>query len=75
MKAESRAPKSLDMSLLEFLEYGDMVLIAKETNTDRHYVSRVCSGKHKNHRILAKAFEVAIERRSKYPMQAIRIAS
>lgn len=71
-------PESIDLSLLEFLQYGDIALIAEEDRketgkkTHRNYVSAVCKGKHRNDRILKKAFEKALKRKGEFPIQAIK---
>jgi hypothetical protein len=72
-----RIPQSIDLSLLEFLQYGDIEKIAKEEReegrkTDASYVSKVCAGKHRNDRILKKAFQKAISNASQFPKQAIK---
>lgn len=72
-----RLPESIDLSLLQFLEYGDMTMIAKEEQdngkkTDPSYVSKVCAGRHRNDRILKRAFEIAISKANRYPKQAIK---
>lgn len=71
---------SIDLSLLDFLQYGDISRIAKkhreETGKKTHpnYVSAVCAGKHRNLEVLKIAFEVALERKGKLPMQALKSA-
>jgi hypothetical protein len=75
-----RAPLPLDLSDLAFLQYGDMTRIAREMTEERtdgkrvaiEYVSKVCKGKHRNDRILMRAFAIALERKSKFPIQALR---
>jgi hypothetical protein len=72
-------PEGIDLSLLEYLQYGDLTLIAEEDRkenpgkkTDVTYVSKVCKGKHRNDRILKRAFEKALKRKGEFPMQAIK---
>lgn len=72
-----RIPESIDLSQLEFLEYGDKTRIAREEReagrkTDVAYVSKVCAGIHRNDRILRRAFQIAISRASQYPKQAFK---
>lgn len=72
-----KLPSNIDLSLLEFLQHGDLTTIAeedkKETGRKTHpfYVGAVLKGKHRNDRILKRALELAIKRRSEFPMQAI----
>jgi hypothetical protein len=76
---------SLDLSVLEFLQWGDMTLIANEINEDRRkagkktkvtlsYVSEVLSGKHSNNQILIKAINKALERKGEFPKQVLKVA-
>lgn len=73
-----RLQPALDLSLLSFLDYGDQTMIAKEERekgykTDQPYVSKVLSGKHRNDRILKRAFELALKRKSQFPQQALKV--
>lgn len=70
-------PASIDLSLLSFLEHGDLTAIAREEQaegrkTDASYVGKVCKGKHRNDRILQRAFQIALQRKAKYPQQAVK---
>jgi hypothetical protein len=76
---------SLDLSVLEFLQWGDMTLIANEINEERRkagiktkvdqsYVIKVCSGKHSNNQILIKAINKALERKGQFPKQVLKVA-
>lgn len=76
---------SIDLSVLEFLQWGDMTVIADEINTERQkqgitkkvypsYVSAVCALKHKNHEILTRALKKGLERMSRYPKQVLKVA-
>jgi hypothetical protein len=72
-----KLPQTLDLTILEFLQHGDKERIAaldRESGhkTDRRYVSKVLKGKHSNHRILQLAFDIALERRGRFPHQAIK---
>jgi hypothetical protein len=76
---------SLDLSVLEFLQWGDMTLIANEINEERRkagikaridhtYVSRVCNQKTRNNQILIKAINKALERKGEFPKQVLKVA-
>jgi hypothetical protein len=75
-----RIPASIDLSLLDFLNYGDRALIAHEINeartdgkkVNRQYVSNVLKGRHRNDKILTMAFELALKRKGQFPQQAIK---
>jgi hypothetical protein len=75
-----RIPASIDLSVLEFLDYGDKALIAHELTEERtdgkkvnrQYVSNVLKGRHRNDKILTKAFELAIKRKGQFPQQALK---
>lgn len=72
-----RLPASVDLSLLEFLEYGDLGKIVQEEReagkkTNLPYVSKVCNGIHRNPRILQRAFKIALERKASFPKQVIK---
>jgi hypothetical protein len=73
-----RVPQALDLSILEFLTYGDKVIIAKEvrdehgTKTNADYVCKVCKGIHRNDVILQKAISRALWRQGRFPMQVIK---
>jgi len=75
----TKAPSDLDMSLLDWLQYGDLELIAsrhrEETGrkTAASYVWSVINKKVRNDRILIMAFEKALENRSKMPKQALKV--
>ncbi len=78
MEIMNKLPESLDLSVLQFLEYGDKERIAAwmrethKTKTKSNHVSMVCKGKRRNHVILKKAFEMAISKMSQFPKQAIK---
>jgi len=77
--SKRRIPESIDLSILDFLEYGDMTRIAREEResgrkTDPSYVSKVCAGIHRNDRILNKAFAIALSKASQFPKQVLKIA-
>lgn len=73
-----KLPSNIDLSLLEFLQHGDLTTIAEEDKkasgkkTSKSYVCKVLKGHHRNDRILKKAFELAIKRRSEFPLQALK---
>jgi hypothetical protein len=72
-------PASIDLSLLEFLEHGDLTLIAEGEKkegrkTSKEYVWKVCNGYIRNDRILKKAFDLALKRRSAFPIEALKVA-
>lgn len=72
-------PDIIDLSPLEFLEYGDRTLIAKEEQsqgrkTSPDYVSKVCKGYIRNDRILNRAFEIALPKMNKFPKQVLKAA-
>lgn len=77
--------QQIDLSVLEFLAWGDMTLIANEINEERkrqgvkakvsvQYVSDVCAGKHRNNQILIKAINKALERKGEFPKQVLKVA-
>lgn len=75
-----KLPESIDLSILEFLQYGDKERIAAEDRkagykTCSAYVGQICKGHHRNDRILLIAFDLALKRMGKFPMQAIKKAS
>jgi hypothetical protein len=50
---ERRVPNGVDVSDLQFLEYGDMAIVAQEVGMDTQYVRRVKNLKSYNVKILA----------------------
>lgn len=77
-KPMKRLQPALDRSLLSFLVIGDQTTIANEERengkkTTPSYVSKVLSGKHRNDRILKRAFELALKRKSQFPQQALKV--
>lgn len=78
LKKASKIPTAIDVTDLEFLQYGDNVLIAEEmksqhkTKTHPNYVSAVCKGRHRNDKILKKALELALRRKAEFPKQVLK---
>lgn len=78
-----KLPSNLDLSVLEFLAWGDQTLIANEINEERKregiktkvtisYVNEVLAGKHNNRTILMKAIDKALQRKGEFPKQVIK---
>lgn len=70
-------PQEIDLSILDFLEQGDRTMIVQEERKRGRkihlsYVSAVCKGKKRDTKILIRALEIAIQRKSKFPKQAIK---
>lgn len=73
-----RVPEALNLSILAFLQHGDKEKIAAEDRkagykTHKNYVCAVCAGRHRNDRILNKAFRLAISRMQQFPKQVLSI--
>lgn len=74
---------SLDLSVLEFLQWGDVTLVANEINEERKisgkktrvtvsYVSEIRGGIHRNDTILLKLINKALERKGQFPKQVLK---
>lgn len=75
--AKRQLPESIDLSILEFLEFGDRKKIADEDRkagrkTSPQYVSEVLKGRHRNHRILGIAIDIALKKKAKFPQQVLK---
>lgn len=76
----NKIPAQLDLSVLEFLQYGDLESIARwdrqenGKKTIKQYVWQVLNGKKRNDRILKKAFEIALKRQGEFPKQVLKVA-
>lgn len=74
-----RLPDSIDLTDLQFLEYGDLITIANK-HKERHpgkkthpnYVCNVIAGRNRNYEILIIAWEEAQKKKSKFPKQMIK---
>ena len=72
-----KLPLQLDLSILQFLQYGDRELIAITDRKNGHkthanYVGEVLKGNHRNDRILQLAFALALKRMGNFPKQAFK---
>ncbi len=72
-----KIPSQIDLSVLEFLQYGDQDLIARQDRdagykTSRSYVCRIVKGQHRNDRILKLALELALKRKSQFPGSTLK---